>query len=241
MQARSKYLVFTADYLVPAFLVLSIATAWILAYRTSLFSISNYQCELDYQPCAGEALLSEIDKLVGKNLLTIDLSSVRARLLSGDFTLREVTITKIYPRTLSLSLLSAYPVVALELNGNAQQWVTLDDQYRVIAVRDANPNVPTLVVESLPPFQLGVTIEDQSLLDSLSIVRSITDKLISVQRLSLSGTTVSLELPGGVTALLTTTRDQDSQLHLLESVLADPALKNSYHLIDVRYDRPVLK
>lgn len=242
MQARSKYFVLTTELLLPLGIILFFILAIYLSLFSPLFSVTEIECELDYQPCTNEILTAELATYQGENLLRFPAAKLQNRLLSGDFTLREVELTRRFPHTLVLNLLSSYPVVALRLQDETSKWLTFDQAYRVIAVRDSDPNVATLTVEQAPAFQLGQPLADQDLVSSLQLTSQLAKELTSLDTLSLTGdSTLILDFAGGLRALLTTDKPLAPQLTKLQSLLADQEVKREYRLIDVRFDQPVLK
>lgn len=242
MQPRSKYLVLTAEYLIPFFVIFVAILSYLLAFHTSLLNLKKISCQLDYEPCSNPSLLAELNKFIGVNLLTLDETELKSRLLSGEFTLREVGLSRQFPASLEVTLLSTYPVVAIQAKDNLYQWLTLDERFRIIKVSSVDPNVPTVTVDSVPPAQLGGTLTDPVIKETLTLALEITRELISIKSIYLtSDTTVMLTLSSGLTAILTTTKDQLTQLKTLESLLASPEIVSKYKTIDVRYSQPVLK
>jgi len=242
MRSPSKYLVLTVDYLLPGFFLLSFVLGYLLSFHTSFFYLSQLECRLDYKPCEPSHLTSELDKLKGQNLLTLSLDELEAKLMSGEYTLRLATITKHYPRTLTIDLFSTTPVIALQLQEEPTQWFVLDERLRLLSLTVDDPHLPTLRLDSLPPLQLGQAITDPVLSQVLTLAHQIVIDLPRVQTMTLgTDQTLTLVLSDGLTALLSPRGDLSSQLEVLKSLLTDPKVTNNYSLLDVRYSHPVLK
>lgn len=242
MQQRTKYLVFTAEYLIPALLVVFILAGYLLAFHTRLFTIKQFSCQLDYQVCQQGSLTAELDKVKGINLIRFDSSALESRLLSGDFTIRSVQFTKVLPNTLEVVLLSTYPALAVQEEGVTNKWVTLDERLRIIAVRETDPNITTITVPQLPPFRLGQTVEDSRLLATLKLAKAVDISQIPVSEIRLTGESdVTLQLENGLVAYLTVSKDPGGQLTILQNLLIDSSITKEYHSVDLRYTQPVLK
>lgn len=241
MRSRSKYLILTTEYLIPLFFLLLALLAYLALSYSSFFTLTKISCELDYQPCNNPVLTAELDRSLGESLFRFDQDQLKKRLLSGEFTLREVSLHKSYPHTLEIELLSTYPVVALQLSEVSQQWFALDSRFRLIAIRDSDPNVPTLVVDNLPPLQLSQSLEDDSLTSALNSVMQIAKEIPSATSYHLADNVFTLEFDNNLTAYLSLDKDLPSQLTTLQSLLADEAVITSYTIIDLRYYQPVLK
>ncbi len=242
MRSRSKYLILTTDYLIPIGIILLAIAGYFISFHTSLFAINQINCTLDYQPCPTGSVVSELDKSLGNNLISLDTDHIKSRLLSGEYTIRSVEFSRIFPNTLDVTLLSTYPVIALQLSDNSNQWIAIDERMRVITVVNTDPNVPTVTLDSTPPFRLGKEISDTNVVEALQLALEISRELRSVIMIHLDvDSTVTLKLSSGVTALLTTTRSRSEQIYTLQSILADQDMIQDHKLVDVRFSRPVLK
>jgi len=242
MRSRSKYLILTTDYLIPIGIILLTITGYFISYHSSLFAIDQINCTLDYQPCLAGSVVSELDKSLGNNLVSLDTDHIKSRLLSGEYTIRSVEFSRTFPNTLNVTLLSTYPVIALQLTDNPTEWIAIDERMRVIAVINTDPNVPTVTLDSTPPFHLGQEISDTNVVEALQLALEISRELRSVTTIHLGAdSTVTLKLSSGVTALLTTTRSRSEQIYTLQSILADQDIIQNHKLVDVRFSQPMLK
>ncbi len=239
--SRSKYLVFTADYLIPTFIIIAVATSAYLALYSPIFKINQLSCRLDYLPCDNQSVLAELDTLKGQNIFTLKTDLLSAKLTSGDFTIRSATFRKQLPGLIQVELLSVYPHVALRVDGD-NRWVVLDSKLRVIATREVDPNVPTLVVPGPLTVSVGVSPSDELITRSLTLTRQLFDELSSIKSITLvDQDTIKLNLSGGRSAILTPKKDVSSQLQSLQAVLSDVTILGGVSVIDVRFSQPVLR
>jgi cell division septal protein FtsQ len=132
---------------------------------SSYFKINTVVCIIDYAECVDPSVLAELDKLKGQNIFTLSESSVTTRLTSGDFTIRQVALTKELPGKIILDLQSVYPVAALQVSGDPT-WIILDQNHRVIGSRDSDPNVPTVIVPGPLTLTVGKVPSDDLLIQS---------------------------------------------------------------------------
>jgi cell division septal protein FtsQ len=239
--ARSKYLVFTADYILPLSISLGVIFLAYFTLYSPFFAIDSLTCTLDYEPCTNSSILVEIDKLKGRNIFTLVSSDHTKRLTSGDFTIREASVERQLPRLVHVSLRSVYPVVAVQVIGDSS-WIVMDSFFRVIAVRTQDPNVPTVLVPGSLTLAIGKTPDDQLLLQSLKLARSLADQLFTFKTLTLvDESTIKLVLSDGKTAILTPKKDELQQLKVLQVVLGDATISKEVRTIDVRFSQPVLR
>ncbi len=238
---RSKYLVITADFILPALICLGVLFLGYFTLYSPVFAVNTITCKLDFQDCQSPVLLAELDKLKGQNIFSLDTKSITTRLTSGDFTIRNVKIERALPGTLTVNLQSIYPVVALQIVGDSN-WVVMDDRFRVIATRSADPNVPTVIVPGPLTVIIGQTPDNPLVISSLKLALRLADELFTIRSLTLMDeNTIELTLEGGKNAIFTPKKDELEQLRLLQMVLSDDTISESARIIDVRFSRPVLR
>lgn len=238
---RSKYLVFTSDYLIPTGISLTIICLAYFVLYSSFFQIKTITCVLDYAECADLSLLAELDKFKGQNIFMFAPGALSTRLTSGDFTIRQAKFRRELPDKLAVDLQSVYPVVALQIVGDPT-WVVMDQDFRMIATRSADPNVPTVVVPGPLTLAVGKPPSDQLIIQSLGLARRLADELFLVKSITLlDADTIQLTLSNGKIALLTPKKDELAQLRTLQTILADATITEGVHTIDVRFASPVLR
>jgi hypothetical protein len=182
-----------------------------------------------------------LDKLKGQNIFTLKISEISEKLTSGDFTIREVVLTKQLPGIIKLDLQSVYPVVALQVIGDPT-WVVMDSNFRVIGTRDSEPNVPTVIVQSPLSLVVGKVPDDELIKGTLALARRLADELFSVKTITLMDSdTIELALSSGVKAIFTPKKDELVQLRSLQVILSDATIMTGVKTIDVRFGRPVLR
>lgn len=239
--ARSKYLVFTTDYVVPFLIIIGILSLLAVALYSPIFKIAEVNCALDYQECSDPSVIAELDKFKGRNIFTLKPSDVTTRLTSGDFTIREASLSKELPGTISLSLQSVYPAIALKVDGDPT-WVVLDADLRVIGTRQEDPNVPTVIVPGPLTLTVGKRTQDEVIVQSLLLARRLADELFTVKTITLiDADSIELALEGGMKAIFTPKKDELVQLRALQVVLSDATILKGVSTIDVRFAQPVLR
>jgi len=238
---KSKYLVITLDYLLPLLVTLLVLFGTWLALFSPLFQVTNFECQQDFQPCDNPMILAELNKNLGENIFRFKSAFLIHKLTSGDYTIRTATVARILPNTLVVDLQSVYPTVALKLLSGGDEWLVLDTRFRVIGKRELDPNVPTVLVDTLPAFRAGQKLEDPNLLSACTLARTLSDQLPGVKTIELSGETIKLTLDSGKLALLTTTKDQLAQIHVLQAILSDSTITSGVGTIDARFAQPVLR
>lgn len=243
MLAKSRYLVFTLDFLLPMFTLLGIAGGmWVLLY-SPLLAISEIICTADYQPCTNAAVIAEIDKVRGSNIFRYNDSSLKAKLLSGDYMAQEISTTKILPNKLMVELSSINPSFALQLEGG-NTWIVCDATGKVIGERAVDPNVPVIITSHLPAIKVGSLLPDEELLHTGQMALSLRDANITFKQITLKPDSIlELSLTSGLLVIMTTAvPDLTPQITALQQTLTDSTIKKEgYDSLDVRFAQPILK
>lgn len=237
----SKYIVFTADYLLPFFLTSAVIFAAYLVLYSGIFKVASIECRLDFEPCQPGSIIAELDKLRGENIFRLSPDSTTARLTSGDFTIRQVVIKKILPNQLIVNLSSVFPVVALKIESDPT-WIILDEKMRVIGTKNSDPNVPTVIITTPLTLTIGKALEDSDVLYSIKTALKIADELIKIKSIKLvDDNTIELTIDDHLVAYLTPKKDELIQLRTLQAILADDTISKEVNTIDVRFSQPVLR
>ncbi len=238
---RSKYIVFTADIIIPSLIVLGLGFIFYLAIFSKFFAITMISCQLDFSDCTDPVMLSEIDKVKGKNIFTFDSLALKSRLESGDFTIKEAEIKKVLPGQLAINLASIYPVVAVQVQGDPR-WVVMDGKFRVIGSREQDPNVPTVIIKKPLTFTVGKPPGDELLISSLRLALRLSQQLLSVKSIIVNNEdNIELILGTGIHAIFTPKKDELEQLKALQAVLSSATILKGVKTIDVRFSQPVLR
>jgi len=238
---KSKYLVITSDYLIPFLLSIGVIFLFYLSFLSPVFTVKNITCSLDYLPCTDQSIVAEIDKLKTENIFRLTPHILTHKLTSGDFTIREVSIKKTLPDQLTVSLQSVYPVIAIQVEGDTT-WAVLDPKFRLIAIRDLYPNVPTLIIPGPLTLAVGKPITDHLLENSLNLTLRLGAGLGSIKTITLvDDNTIKIMLSSGVVAIFSPKSDETDQLKLLQAVLSDDIITQGVRTIDVRFIQPVLR
>lgn len=240
---RSKYLVLTTDYAIPLVVIAVVISTWFIATRTPVLTIRSITCMRGEDPCQDPAILSELDKYLGTNLLELPEDKIKSAIIEGSKTVKSIAIVRRIPNSVEVTLVSTEPRVALKVESETTSWVVLDDNLRVIRIQFEDPNLPTVLASQQHQVQIGQKINSEGVQGALELALEISEQFFTVQSISLEGDTVVLVLPSNKKALMTTRKKTYDQLIMLQAILADDAISQSttYNTIDVRFDQPVLK
>lgn len=230
---RSKYLVFTADYILPTVIITSIILALYLMLYSQLFKIDNISCKLDFEPCENMVLLAELDKLKGQNIFNFQTQGVASKLTSRGLHYQGGSICQKPLGSLKVDLHSVYPVVALKIK-DLDTWIALDSKYRVIKELHINPNVPTVIVSGPLTVVLGKPVQDSLIIETLAMTDRLFKQLPSIKSVTLvDENRIDVELDSGKTAVLTPKKDEVIQLRSLQAILQEVTISKGVHTIDV--------
>lgn len=238
---RSKYLVFTTDYILPCATITAVLTSIYILLYSNIFKISSITCNLDFEPCQNLVIVAELDKLKGQNIFKLQTQGVSTKLTSGDYTIRDAVFTKTLPGTLKVDLLSVYPVVAIKMKG-LDTWIALDSQHRVIKELVSDPNVPTIIITGPLTLVLGKPVEDSKINAAIALTDRLYKHLPSIKSVTLvDENRIDVLLDSGKTAILTPKKDEAIQLRSLQAILQEVTISKGVRTIDVRFSQPVLR
>lgn len=242
---KSRYLVITENYLWPILIILvALASLWFI-FRSPFFQVKTITCQRDYQACQDPFILSELAKYKHLNLFLFPKEKLRQRILAGNKTVQSVQFSFQLPHTLKVNLTSTVPLVALQLKPDNQhpRYLLVDQNFRPISLVSQSQNLPLLITDQPYQLQLGQVISQEQLHQALVMVQGLLKFLPPNFQLQLRDTDLYLTLPHRPKIRLTTTRDPQAQLNLLQAVLSNAKMleESQIKLIDVRFDQPVLK
>lgn len=238
---KSRYVVLTSDIVIPMLIIALVVASLYFITSSNFFSIKNIECLINFRPCSDTHLLAELEKIKGQNIFTLNKQSLSARILQNNKIVSSVDITYELPNAISVRLNTSPPSVALKLIDNQNMWILLSEEFRTISLSSENPNVPTVLLEEIEGLAIGEKISDPSTISALKVALSIKGNYLPASSISLTGETITLELDGGRTALLSTRRGIPEQLITLRAILADETISETASIIDVRYTQPVIK
>ena len=242
MLATSRYYKITSDIVLPILTILSVIGVFFFVYFAPIFSIKEIICLSDYKPCANDNLLAELAKIKGQNLFIFDPSDLKAKLLRGDFMLKSVIVTKHLPSIIEIDTLSVNPSIAFQLISDPNTWVLCDELGRVISVRQISPNVPVILVDSLPSFRVGERLPGDKYQAAQKLTLAILDTKIDYKSVVLlDDTSLALKLNSGVSAIFTAAKSVSDQVSALQAILADGTIKHDYKTIDLRFAQAILR
>lgn len=238
---RSKYLIITANYLIPIAIIVGTIALLLIVFKTNILSIKQIYCQHDYQDCNLPHLQAELSKYLGINILKFDSLELKNKIIANNKTIKQVVISKQLPGTISINLISTSPKVAIKIQNGELQWIVLDSNFRVIKVVRKDPNLPTVLVNDVIKIQIGQEIDSDDIQKSLELATEISDNFFSVVSIQLEGDLITLILPSKITVFLTTKKGLHSQLKTLQDILADAKISSAVRTIDVRFTQPVIK
>lgn len=244
MLSKSRYLTFTLDVILPILVLIAMGFGvWVVLY-SHVFAIKQVVCQSDFRPCENGAVVAEANKELGNNIFRYDGDSLKAKLMSGDYMLSGVTITKHLPGTLEVELVSVNPSFALVLTTDNSSYVVCDQAGRVIGTRAEDPNVPLVQTTYLPVLRIGQVIPDQDLLQAGKLALALRQINIQATDLTLGEDgLVTLHLPSGLKVIMTTKSEGiDKELDTLQQALSDTTIKQEgKKTLDLRFAQPILK
>lgn len=237
----SKYFVATLDLLVPVGIIIFSLSILYFLFFSPFFAVKNITCMQDVgQTCENEFLLAEVAGFKGKNLFLLSTGEITQHLLSGDKTIRSITIGKTLPGNLSLTVQSAHPRLALT-TAAVDKIFLLDDSYRVIQTTPTDPHVPVVVFDQPLSLRVGQSIEDPSLTKLLNYSLEIAQKIPGTTKLIIQGHDLQIKLSSGILAIFTSDSDISPQISALQAVVGTSTITDGVTQIDVRYAQPVLR
>jgi hypothetical protein len=187
----------------------------------------------------GEGIRLDIDRSkIEKNLLFIRTNAIEQSLLASNNQLEKVTITKIYPHTLHITVELRKPVARVR---GQQSTFLIDERAVVLGYSKAAYDSLPLIILPIPDQMDGTTIKNDALMSCIEIIKtagiavpisSITMHETSSLRATYEKTSIFFPLKGDFSASAATLQTLITRFRMKGSMPAS---------IDLRFDKPVIR
>lgn len=202
------------------------------------FSISNIEI------ISHEAIKPKgVDGILGKNLLILLSQQLEDSIRENNPEIRKITIRKKYPSTLSLIIEISKPQAALKAD---QGFFLLSETGRILQkTKQKKVSLPTILYYqklSFPAYTAGEDIEFRDILNALHFLKQAKDLNLQINSIDISGVNmIRLQLKDSV-LIFTTEKKLETQDYQLEKLVHQFKVEGKeFQLIDLRFDRPVIK
>lgn len=218
---------------------LGICTLAVGIYTFNWFTLKQYTCQFDEKPCP-PVVNAQLNRLLGKNLLFIDYSSIETQIAANLSRVATVELTPSPPHLLLIKLIPHTPIATVQ---------TLNHSYRVAITghvfsdQISGNELPTISVNKLTSIRLEKDqITEPSVLQSLKLISLLASVGLPHQALTIEDTTsATLKLKNQQTAVFSLEKPLNPQVSSLQLILQKSTMPEAKPFIDLRFEKPVLR
>jgi len=222
---------------------LLVLVVWLLVVfflKSPWFAISHITC-IEAQSSCPEEIIAELGKYQGRPTLLTDPDEIKSGLnyiLNGK-SVEKVQVT--LPSTLSVEINPHVPLANIT-NAQKKQWLLLKSDYFLHELNEAVPGIPVIIVAPQVPVTVGDDVKDNPVGKTYNALREMAGKSIIPEAVYIvSADDIRFKLDQDKIALLSANKDISRQVTTLQLILLKATMDTSRPVIDVRFDRPVLK
>lgn len=180
--------------------------------------------------------LSGLEAVGGSNIIFLDAKKVTSGLLKKNSYAKNISILKIYPNTLKITVDSRTPIAMVRINGK----LFLVDPDGYIIGESENQQVPFIDGIQLKGNQTGRV--DWTVIKALNILDDLTKQSISIDRLMMDtdNSLMTLTLAGDIPVIIPLNVDINRTATSLQAIINRFRIEGkSVTKIDFRYDKPI--
>jgi hypothetical protein len=206
----------------------------------SHFRLWQVVCVAESADCP-PAVRQILDTWHGQLLLTLPYNKLKLQLLASFPLATAVELSPVLPQTLKVSFSVSSPVVALA-PGPGLPLIILSDHVKVIAITTESPaDIPVVNLSEIPKLQVGDYLPSpyHRLVEALLMLQSIN--LIYTHAVLLPTGSLSLSVPNKPKVILALDDQISRQVTSLQLILRSNTMLEEYGVIDLRFDKPVLR
>lgn len=228
--------------------------------RGNIFRVKIIECWEEGNYCQRYTLERVRELFWGKNIFLLNSKKSEEKLAKNDHTIREIKIIKKIPNKLIFEIKKRQGAVGLgeriklekekeatsssELSGGLSELpkeFLIVDEEGVLLEKTTECSLPPLILEKLPPIQVGEKIEDETLIQGIKILNNLRLNLFQ-PKIGEIITPHSLKvlLENKIIVLFSLNKDIRWQLDSLQFILDRAKIEGRViKKIDLRFDKPV--
>ena len=225
-------------YLIPIFLVICLYGL----FSGPWLRLEQINCQYtDQSPCE-TVILAELLKYRHQFLLFINPAKIRQKLTSALPDSRQINVNLILPKTLTVTINRESPWITIKLSSSNVFYLTGRNLRIISQSTDAPATLPVISLSGIEVLTVGQTISDPSLIAAASILDLLTAADIPVMSIKIiSADEIVCIFPDHRQGIFTGLKDLSRQVTALQLVLLKTTINSSLPIIDVRFDKPILK
>jgi hypothetical protein len=212
------------------------------AFFGPYFRLRRVDCQNQAnQPCDPN-VVAELKSHLGRSIFTIPGKDITAKIEAANPAYQQVIITAKLPDLLTVRMVDREEYALLKSASTSAALVI--NQNLLVVAKSIAPPTGTFLVISDRALQVGVGdyLSDQALVAAFSLGRLLTKAYIPTQYFNLVTPDYLLVLlADGKQAVFSTTLDLSRQVTSLQLILQKATIQKEPRVIDLRFDKPVLK
>lgn len=239
-QNKSKYLLITKTRVLGLllFLVITFSLWWL--FLGGAVNIKHISCKSNINSCT-EQISAELSKQKGKSLLTFKAKPIENKLKKAVPSILNIEIKPLFPNKLQVQINYRKPVALIKYN-KSKEGVLVDKEGLIFKKASSQNGAFGLIITDQDlNLTIGEKVNDQVLLSAIKLVLELKSQFISFQKINVSNREIELFLSDNTKVLFSYSREIHKQVTSLQQILSQATIQSKPTLIDVRFNKPVIK
>ncbi len=203
------------------------------------FNIKHILCLYEDRPCS-DAIESELNNFLGKNILTFQAATLEKKLAAADISVRAVSVTPQLPDTLRINLGKRSGIMTLGIATESAK-LLVDESQTPFEIEEKSLTPAQIISSRVKNLSLGEPIKDKLLLSAISLHQALQDNFVAYKLITADENLLSVDLIDGQIALFNPAGDMEKTAASLQLILREATIQPKPREIDLRFDKPVLR
>ena len=206
------------------------------------YSLFNYLSVSTIEVSGEATTIAGLSQLNNSFLPTLDIHDVTTMLLRANPHIHSLTISKTYPRTITIFVQLEQPSAYLAVS---QGYYVLNSKGKIIAKTLNTPGKHLIsYYETIPysAYRVGQTLSQQDILDAIYFLEGMRALRYTINNIDIKGFNMIGLVSSDKTFLFSAEKERDTQLFQLEEVVKELKKEGiDFETIDLRFNKPVVK
>lgn len=219
-------------------LILPLVALPFFLLKTQLFSVDRVVCKTQYGPCDKED--EERASLArGENLFLVSPQKIKNN-LKNNFSNKEVSIQKIFPRTIEIVIEKRKAILGVTSKNLLDRGVFLLDKDGVVLELVRETHLPVIILDQDPGLVVGEEVGKD--VKKAVAIMTLVYTAEKASRAELGNDSLILFLQDGTNVYFPLDKDPEILVGALQLIIARSKIEGRLpKSIDLRYSNPVLK
>lgn len=206
------------------------------------FRISTIGCQTSIESPCPDFVIPELEKFKNTLSYVARFDEVTSKLLANIPQAEDISIQTVWPNKIEAFITMQHELANLSIPASTSAYV-VSSTGQLVAVTDTpNPHLPTIIASSAADLIISDQINNPSLTTAINMIKALYNIGLKPTKIDvLSDQDIEIAINTGKLILVTSMKPVATQVHALQLILSQSTMSEVAPIIDIRYDRPVLK